>query len=125
MLGSSELRSVHVSVSSFNCCIDSFESTSTMGKESTSSAKKRAVHSKYKGSAKRSTLSLNTKDPVSYKGDTPEELNDFLYECERQFDAKGFQKEENREGVTSADLPSRNSRSNVFKWAHESAPFGN
>ena len=42
------------------------------------------------GSAKRSTLSLKTKDPVSYKGDSSEELNDFLYECERQFNIKGF-----------------------------------
>ena len=53
------------------------------------------------GSVKRPTFSLKTKDPISYKGNTPEELNDFLYECERQFDAT---KKENREGVTSADL---------------------
>ena len=53
--------------------------------------------------AKRPTPSLKTKDPKLYKGDTPEELDDFLYECERQFDVKGFQKEENREGVTLAD----------------------
>ena len=46
---------------------------------------------------------MDTKDPKLYKGDTPEELDDFLYKCERQFDAKGFQKEENCEGVTSAD----------------------
>ena len=58
------------------------------------------------GTARRFTPSLKTKDPISYKGDTPEELNDFLYECERQFDIKGFQKEENREDVTSADLAS-------------------
>ena len=56
------------------------------------------------GSAKRPIFGLKTKDPISYKGNTSEELNDFLYECERQFDTKGFQKEESREGVTSADL---------------------
>ena len=53
--------------------------------------------------AKRPTPSLGTKDPKLYNGDTAEELDDFLYECERQFDAKGFQKEDNREGVPSAD----------------------
>lgn len=45
------------------------------------------------GVPKRSALSLKTKDPNPYKGDTPEELDDFLYECERQFDAKGFPRE--------------------------------
>ena len=53
------------------------------------------------GTAKRSTPSLKTKDPKPYKGDTPEELDDFLYECERQFDAKGFEQED-PEGETPA-----------------------
>ena len=30
------------------------------------------------GATKRSTPSLKTKDPIPYKGDTPEESNDFL-----------------------------------------------
>ena len=34
-------------------------------------------------SAKRPTLSLKTKDSIPYKGDTPEELDEFLYDCER------------------------------------------
>ncbi len=55
------------------------------------------------GTAKRLTPSLKTKDPKPYKGETPEELDDFLYECERQFDAKGFTTEEDREGETPAD----------------------
>lgn len=55
------------------------------------------------GPPKRSTLGLKTKDPNPYKGDSPEELDDFMYECERQFDAKGFPTEEDREDITPAE----------------------
>lgn len=40
-------------------------------------------------------------------------MHDFLYESERQSDVKDFQKEENREGVTSADLASEETRKKV------------
>ena len=51
--------------------------------------------------SKRQTSNLKAKDPASYKGVSPAELNEFIYECERQFAFRGFQSEEIQKGVTS------------------------
>ena len=50
--------------------------------------------------SKRQTSNLKAKDPAPYKGVSPAELNEFIYECERQFASRGFQSEEIQEGVT-------------------------
>ena len=47
---------------------------------------------KIQGPAKHSTPILKTEDTISYKGEISKELNNFLYECERQFDVKGFRR---------------------------------
>ncbi len=52
------------------------------------------------GMPKRQTPNLKAKDPAPYKGVSPAELDEFIYECERQFASRGFQSEEIQEGVT-------------------------
>ena len=49
---------------------------------------------------KRQTPNLKAKDPALYKGVSPAELDEFIYECERQFASRGFQSEEIQEGIT-------------------------
>ena len=51
--------------------------------------------------SKRQISNLKAKDSALYKGVSPAELNEFIYECERQFAFRGFQSEEIQKGVTS------------------------
>ena len=50
--------------------------------------------------SKRQTSNLKAKDLALYKGVSSAKLNEFIYECERQFAFRGFQSEEIQKDVT-------------------------